>query len=71
LCATESSFTPITVAEGGKVLIHSTTKAGGHITGATNSPFLMKACVTNGGGSANAKAPLSSATGYETLVNMF
>jgi hypothetical protein len=71
LCATESSFTPITVAESGKVLIHSTTKAGGYVTGATDSTYLMKACVLNGDTTGAPSAPLSSASGKETLLNMF
>jgi len=49
LCSTESTLAP-TTAESGKVLIHTTTKAGGYVAGDVASTSLMKACITNGGG---------------------
>lgn len=51
LCNSEGVFgsTADVSKEGGKVLIHSTSEAGGITTGATDSKYLMKACVTNGG----------------------
>lgn len=48
LCKSTGVFTPDVSKEGGKVLIHSTSKAGG-ITAGADSALLMKACITNGG----------------------
>jgi hypothetical protein len=48
LCKSTGVFGTADVSkEGGKVLIHSTSKAGG-ITAGADSNLLMKACVTNG-----------------------
>jgi hypothetical protein len=72
LCGTIESFTK-TLAESGKVLISETVKAGGALTGATDSSYLMKACALNGdtNDAANSPnvAPLVADNAH--LVNMF
>jgi hypothetical protein len=49
LCRSTGVFTTDVSKEGGKVLIHATSKAGGITAGAVDSLILNKACVTNGG----------------------
>jgi len=60
LCKSTALFTTTDVSkEGGKVLIHSTSKAGGHATVAAASAYLSKACMTNAG-----VVPTVATTGY-------
>lgn len=68
MCATETSFTN-TLAESGKVFISETVKAGGALTGATDSSYLMKACALNGDTTGAPSAPLVADNAH--LVNMF
>jgi len=68
LCGTIESFTN-TLAESGKVLISETVKAGGALTGATDSSYLMKACALNGDSSGAPSAPLVADNAH--LANMF
>jgi hypothetical protein len=51
MCKSTGVFTP-TTAEGGNVLIHSTSKAGGFTAGSVDSAILMRACVLNGAANA-------------------
>jgi len=46
MCKSTGVFTPSTL-EGGKVLVHTTAKAGGFTAGKVDSLILHEACVTN------------------------
>jgi hypothetical protein len=61
MCKSTGVFTIDASKEGGKVLIHSTTKAGGSFTG-SDSLYLAHACITNGG-----TVKKVADTGYENL----
>jgi hypothetical protein len=71
LCTSSGLFTADVSKEGGKVLIHSTVKAGGYFTG-SNSVTLSKACLLGASANnANAPNPVPTVTTHSNLQNLF
>jgi hypothetical protein len=68
LCTTTGSLFTSTneLKEGGKVLIHTTTKAGGSFTGAS-SLYLSKACLTNMAASSGTSVPVPTTVTHANL----
>jgi hypothetical protein len=70
LCTSSGLFTADVSKEGGKVLIHSTVKAGGYFTG-SDSPTLSKACLLGAAASGAAANPVPTVTTHPNLQNLF